>query len=164
MVQSVDGVRLATALAEAAQRHREHPLDVLVQVSIDEAAGRGGAVLDAAGEPNAEGDVHLDVDLHAVRDAHHDADSDADLDSVLRCVEDSGSLRLRGLMAVAPPAWEPERAYARLAEIAARVRAAHPAATLLSAGMSGDIEAAIMYGATHVRVGTALLGNRPALM
>ncbi|MFD0820846.1 alanine racemase, partial [Micromonospora zhanjiangensis] len=64
---------------------------------------------------------------------------------------------------VAPPDWPPDRAFARLAEIAAAVRAEHPAATVLSAGMSGDLEAAVRHGATHVRIGSALLGMRPAL-
>ena len=66
-------------------------------------------------------------------------------------------------MAVAPLGWEPERAFARLAEIAAEFRADHPEATALSAGMSGDLEVAIAYGATHVRVGSALLGKRHSL-
>ncbi|MBM0260803.1 alanine racemase, partial [Micromonospora sp. 4G55] len=75
----------------------------------------------------------------------------------------AGGLRLAGLMAVAPLGWEPERAFARLAEVAARFRDRHPEATALSAGMSGDLEPAIEYGATHVRVGSALLGMRPTL-
>jgi hypothetical protein len=54
-------------------------------------------------------------------------------------------------------------AFARLAEVAQRLRAAYPAATVVSAGMSGDLEAAIAHGATHLRVGSALLGSRPAL-
>jgi len=45
-----------------------------------------------------------------------------------------------------------------------RVRVAHPGATMISAGMSGDLEAAISAGATHVRVGTALLGGRPGFV
>lgn len=72
-------------------------------------------------------------------------------------------LALRGLMAVAPLDAPPEPAFARLAELSARLRAEHPAATVLSAGMSGDLEAAIRYGATHVRIGSALLGKRAPL-
>jgi uncharacterized pyridoxal phosphate-containing UPF0001 family protein len=63
-------------------------------------------------------------------------------------------------MAVAPLEWEAERAFADLARVAERVRASYPDATILSAGMTGDVEQAIQYGATHVRLGTALLGNR----
>jgi len=69
-------------------------------------------------------------------------------------------LRLRGLMAVPPIDADPDAAFARLAELSAQLRARHPAADALSAGMSGDLEAAIRHGSTHVRVGTALLGRR----
>lgn len=73
-------------------------------------------------------------------------------------------LRLRGVMAVAPLGLLPSAAFARLAEVAAGVQAAHPDATVISAGMSGDLEEAIAAGATHVRVGTAILGSRPPLL
>jgi pyridoxal phosphate enzyme (YggS family) len=86
------------------------------------------------------------------------------LDEVLAAVAGAPGLELAGLMAVAPLEWEPDRAFARLAATAARVRAAYPAATMLSAGMSGDVESAIAHGATHVRIGTALLGTRARLM
>jgi len=79
--------------------------------------------------------------------------------ALARRVSESG-LRLGGLMAVAPMAEQPDAAFARLADIAAKLRADHPSATVLSAGMSGDLEAAIRHGATHVRIGTALLGRR----
>jgi PLP dependent protein len=73
-------------------------------------------------------------------------------------------LELGGVMAVAPQEADPVQAFRRLAEIAAQVRVAHPGATMISAGMSGDLEAAISAGATHVRVGTALLGGRPGFV
>jgi uncharacterized pyridoxal phosphate-containing UPF0001 family protein len=63
-------------------------------------------------------------------------------------------------MGVAPLGADPAPAFARLAEVAARVRAEHPGATSVSAGMSGDLETAVRHGATHLRVGTALLGRR----
>jgi PLP dependent protein len=66
-------------------------------------------------------------------------------------------------MAVAPLGEDPEPAFSRLAEIAASLRADHPAASVVSAGMSADLEAAIRCGATHVRVGSAVLGERPTL-
>ncbi len=137
-VHSVDSVRLAAALQEAAHRERDLPLDALVQVSLDGAAGRGGAVLDAA-EP--------DVDLRRVADA----------------VAAAPALRLTGLMAVAPVDWAPEAAFGRLARIVDLVRAEHPTATVVSAGMSGDLEVAVRYGATHVRIGSALLSERAGL-
>jgi pyridoxal phosphate enzyme (YggS family) len=71
-------------------------------------------------------------------------------------------LRLLGLMAVAPLDVDPAIAYAKLAELSDGLRSAHPNATSISAGMSGDFEVAVKYGATHVRIGSALLGHRDA--
>jgi pyridoxal phosphate enzyme (YggS family) len=72
-------------------------------------------------------------------------------------------LRLGGLMAVAPLGWDPDRAFEELARLSGRLVAAHPAATTISAGMSNDLEAAVRHGATHVRIGTSLLGMRKTL-
>jgi PLP dependent protein len=69
-------------------------------------------------------------------------------------------LLLAGVMAIAPLGMAPREAFARLLESAAAVRAVSPAATMVSAGMSGDLEDAIAAGATHLRIGTALLGDR----
>ncbi len=69
-------------------------------------------------------------------------------------------LRVGGVMAVAPLSGDPASAFARLAEVADRVRHDHPTAGAVSAGMSGDLEAAVAAGATIVRIGTALLGRR----
>jgi pyridoxal phosphate enzyme (YggS family) len=71
-------------------------------------------------------------------------------------------LVLAGVMAIAPLGLPPADAFASLLDSAAAVRAVRPAATVISAGMSGDLEAAIAAGATHVRIGTALLGDRGA--
>ena len=71
-------------------------------------------------------------------------------------------LVLAGVMAIAPLGMLPADAFARLFASAALVRAMQPSATVISAGMSGDLEAAIAAGATHVRIGTALLGDRRA--
>ncbi|HEU4426795.1 MAG TPA: YggS family pyridoxal phosphate-dependent enzyme [Pilimelia sp.] len=139
VVQSVDSVRLADALGEAAQRQRERPLDVLVQISIDGDPRRGGAL------------------------ATPDAEPDRALARVADAVAARPVLRLAGVMAVAPLDWRPSDAFTRLAEIAAGLRAEHPGATVVSAGMSEDLEAAVACGATHVRVGSALLGKRPDL-
>jgi PLP dependent protein len=72
----------------------------------------------------------------------------------------AGSLTLRGVMAVAPLGGDPRAAFARLREVADGIRADHPDATWVSAGMSGDLEAAVAEGATHLRVGSAILGSR----
>ena len=69
-------------------------------------------------------------------------------------------LDLRGVMAVAPLGTDPGAAFARLREVAHGIRQSHPGATWISAGMSGDLEAAVAHGATHLRVGSAILGSR----
>jgi hypothetical protein len=66
-------------------------------------------------------------------------------------------------MAVAPLGEEPEQAFVRLARIREDFLVEYPEATVLSAGMSGDLEQAIAHGATHVRVGSAVLGERPTV-
>jgi PLP dependent protein len=70
-------------------------------------------------------------------------------------------LRLLGVMGVAPLGVPPRQAFARLREVSDRVRALAPAASAISAGMSGDFREAILEGATHLRIGTAITGNRP---
>jgi PLP dependent protein len=139
VVQSVDSVRLAEALGDAAERHRERALDVLLQISIDGDARRGGALATADAEPERA------------------------LARVAEAVAARPALRLAGVMAVAPLDWRAEDAFDRLAEVAAGLRAEHPEATVVSAGMSEDLEAAVAFGATHVRVGSALLGKRAPL-
>jgi PLP dependent protein len=138
LVHSVDRVDLVRALSRAVDQHRDRPLDVLVEISIDGDPERGGAV--------AEGD-----------------EPDHDLDRVTAAVLAAPGLRLRGVMAIAPLSWDADTAFARLAQLAERVRAAEPAATVLSAGMSADLEPALAHGATHVRIGTSLLGKRAPL-
>jgi PLP dependent protein len=69
-------------------------------------------------------------------------------------------LVLGGVMAIAPLSMPPADAFARLVVSAAAVREIRKAATVISAGMSGDLEAAVEAGATHLRIGTALLGDR----
>jgi pyridoxal phosphate enzyme (YggS family) len=130
VVHSVDRPELVTAL----DRARVAPLDVLVQVSLDP--------VDSSGAPGRGGA------------------RTADVVGLADLVAATAQLRLRGVMAVAPVGPDPAGAFARLAETAAQVRAAHPEALWISAGMSGDLEAAVAAGATHVRIGTALLGRR----
>nr|WP_284287418.1 alanine racemase [Angustibacter aerolatus] len=87
----------------------------------------------------------------------------ADLPALAERVAEAPRLHLRGLMAVAPRDEPAAPAFARLADLAAALRRDHPGATWLSAGMSGDLEEAVAAGATHLRVGTAVLGSRPPL-
>ena len=87
----------------------------------------------------------------------------AELPALADAVAATGALDLAGVMAVAPLDADPDEAFARLAQVAEALRRTHPSATVVSAGMSGDLEAAVTHGATHLRVGTALLGSRPPL-
>jgi PLP dependent protein len=132
VVEAVDRTRLADALSHAVTR-AGRTLDVLVQVALADGEGRGGARLDDGFR------TVLELAAHTA---------------------DAPGLRLAGVMAVAPLGADPDKAFGRLAAVAAAVRAEHPGATMVSAGMSADLEAAIGYGSTHVRVGTALLGAR----
>jgi pyridoxal phosphate enzyme (YggS family) len=136
LVHSVDRHSLAEALEDGARRAERPALDVLVQLSLDDSA-------DA--EPGAEGRGGSKAD-ELMRLADRIAASDV--------------LRLAGIMAIAPLDGDPEQAFSRLAEVAERLRENHPAAAIVSAGMSDDLEAALRHGATHVRIGTALLGRR----
>lgn len=84
----------------------------------------------------------------------------SELPALAGLVARTGGLVLGGVMAVAPLGGDPDRAFARLLELSFALRVEHPDATAVSAGMSGDLAQAIAHGATHLRVGTALLGRR----
>ena len=86
--------------------------------------------------------------------------SPAELAKLADLVNASNNLELMGLMAVAPLGVEPEKAFADLAQLNQGFQHQFPNAKYLSAGMSGDFEAAIKYGATHIRVGSSILGSR----
>jgi pyridoxal phosphate enzyme (YggS family) len=131
VVESVDRVKLVRRLNDGAHE-RSHPIDCLLQVSLD--------------PPDAEGRAGADP---------------ADLAALASAVQEAGMLGLRGLMAVAPPGEDPSAAFARLVAIHREFVGEHPDATWLSAGMSGDLEHAVHAGATHVRIGSAVLGSRP---
>jgi pyridoxal phosphate enzyme (YggS family) len=120
--------------------------------ALDQAAARAGRTLDCLVQ------VNLDPDA-----AGRGGAEPGDVERIADAVAGSNALRLGGLMAVAPLGADPRPAFERLAEIAAKVRGAHAEAVSLSAGMSGDLEAAVASGATHVRIGSALLGRRPPL-
>lgn len=87
----------------------------------------------------------------------------ADVPQLADAVAGGASLRLAGVMAVAPLGADPVAAFSALADVAGRLRRDHPGADVISAGMSADLEAAVACGATHLRVGSAVLGSRPAL-
>jgi pyridoxal phosphate enzyme (YggS family) len=85
----------------------------------------------------------------------------ADLEPLVEQVQETPALRLLGLMAVAPLGEDPRRAFARLRTLSGTVTAIAPDADRISAGMSQDYREAIAEGATHLRIGTAITGNRP---
>jgi pyridoxal phosphate enzyme (YggS family) len=139
LVQSVDRVRLVTALSKEAVR-QEREIGCLLQVALD--ADEGGR-----GERGGVGPDGIEVLGEAVARAP--------------------GLRLDGLMTVAPLtgqyAGRELAAFERLMDLSTDLRRTHPAANMVSAGMSADLEQAVAAGATHVRVGTAVLGVRPRL-
>jgi len=87
----------------------------------------------------------------------------ADLAALAQFISQSENLELAGLMSVAPLGENPSEAFQRLAQIRSDFLKNYPKAVILSAGMSDDLEAAIEHGATHLRIGSALLGERPKI-
>lgn len=84
-----------------------------------------------------------------------------ELEPLAESVLDCDTLRLRGVMAVAPLDEDPRPAFERLADYSARVQKLDPSANAISAGMSHDFREALEFGATHLRIGSAITGNRP---
>ncbi|PWJ24761.1 hypothetical protein ATK17_0862 [Branchiibius hedensis] len=105
--------------------------------------------------------IFLQVDL-AGDDQGRGGVLPAKLPALAEAAATTEGLELVGLMAVAPLHADPAAAFERLASLSQQLRADHPGATLISAGMSGDLEQAVAAGATHLRVGSAILGDRPA--
>lgn len=133
VVESVDRLKLVTALDRGAHESGRE-VDCLVQVSLDPP--------EASGRGGAR---------------------PADVPAIAEAIANAGALRLRGVMAVAPLGEPPLPAFQRLAEVASELRRTHPDASVVSAGMSADLEEAVRCGATHVRVGSAVLGPRPGI-
>jgi len=104
------------------------------------------------------------VQVSLDRDEARGGVPEPELAGIADAVAAEEGLVLGGVMAMAPFDEPAAQAFAPLPRIAAAVRAAHPGAVIVSAGMSGDLEEAISAGATHVRVGTALLGGRPGFV
>ncbi|MEH3140124.1 MAG: YggS family pyridoxal phosphate-dependent enzyme [Mycobacterium kyogaense] len=135
---SVDSPKVVAALARSAEEAlqseaRSAPLRVFVQVSLDGDESRGGVDVDAAQR----------------------------LDALCAAVDEAPALTLVGLMAIPPVGADADAAFTRLAQERERVQQWCGRPLELSAGMSGDLEAAVRHGSTCVRVGTALLGARP---
>lgn len=120
-----------------------------------------GAERVASGEEPVR--VLLQVDLDG-GDAARGGVTPAGLAALAEAAASADGVVLAGLMAVAPLGEEPASAFARLASVRERFLRDHPQATLLSAGMSSDLEEAVAIGATHLRVGSAILGSRATAM
>ncbi|MBX6387779.1 MAG: alanine racemase [Frankia sp.] len=135
-VQSVDRPELVAALDRAASAHGRE-LSVCLQVRLDSPVGA------LAPGPSGRGGA-----------------APADIPRLAELVAQARALRLVGVMAVAPLGQPPQPAFARLRAVAERLWKEHPQARAISAGMSGDLEAAVAEGATHLRIGTALFGER----
>jgi hypothetical protein len=154
MVHSVDRIRLVEALGRRA-RLAGRLVRCLVQVSLDDAAPGSGS---APGSGQAAGMRAADAG------AARGGAEPAQVSRIADAIAAEEGLTLAGVMAVAPLGQPARPAYARLREIAETVQSAHRDARVISAGMSGDLADAIAEGATHVRVGTALLGGRRAFV
>jgi pyridoxal phosphate enzyme (YggS family) len=130
VVHSVDRIDLIKALTKAVAT-RESPLGVLIQVNLDPA-------------PTDTRGGALPGELLALAEL----------------ISDSDGLRLQGVMGVAPLGGNDDLAFARLQEFASQIQSSYPEANWVSAGMSGDFATALKYGATHLRIGSSILGKR----
>ena len=116
--------------------------------ALGKAARRAGRIIECLVEVSLDGDP-----------ARGGAVAE-DVPALAEALAAENGLVLGGVMAVAPLSMPAADAFARLRVSAAAVREVWPDATVISAGMSGDLEAAVEAGATHLRIGTALLGDR----
>ncbi len=129
--------------------HVVHSVDRLRLIrALGQAARRAERVIDGLIEVSLDGDP-----------ARGGAPA-GEVPALAEALEAEPGLILGGVMAIAPLGMAPADAFARLLDSAQAVRAVRPSATVISAGMSGDLEAAVEAGATHLRIGTALLGDR----
>ncbi len=148
VVHSVDRAPLVTALDKAMGRALQEgtrsglpeTLGCLVQVSLDAPSASGEAPPHRGG---ASGEEEIEELAQRIADAEH--------------------LSLMGVMAVAPLGADPHQAFGQLAEIHGKLVKAYPGAAWISAGMSQDLEAAVLQGATHVRIGSDVLGPRTSV-
>lgn len=130
VVHSVDRCDLVSALDKAAIT-RTTPLAVLIQVNLDPSP-----------KDNRGGAAPSQVL------------------ELANLVTQSPGLALQGVMGVAPLNGDDARAYALLQQVSQQVQVQNSSADWISAGMSGDFETALKFGATHLRIGSSILGNR----
>ena len=131
---------------------------VVEYASVIHSVDRSGLV-DALEKTTAP--VEVFIQLNLTEDPERGGVREVELLQLAERVLAAPQLELRGLMAVAPLGEQARPAFARVREASERLRSIAPAATDLSMGMSGDYRDAILEGATHLRIGTAITGNRP---
>lgn len=142
VIQTIDTTRYVELVSKAANSN-DRELEVFIQVSLDETDSSGNSSNLASGGGENRGGA-LPSELSEIADA----------------ILNTSNLKLQGLMAVAPLGEEPDSAFERLAKIHQNFKMQYPTAPYLSAGMSGDFLSAISHGATHIRVGSSILGSR----
>jgi PLP dependent protein len=121
------------------------------------------ALVDALSDATNAADVRdCFVQLNLTDDPVRGGVATEDLEPLVERVVAAPGIRLLGVMAVAPLGADPRRSFAAVRAASQRVAAIDPEAVWISAGMSGDYREAILEGATHLRIGTAITGNRPA--
>lgn len=137
-VHSVDRAALVDALSKA-------------MVAEQEATGREDLL------------CFIQVNLDDAAESGRGGAAPADVPALAQRIDAAPGLQLAGVMAVAPLGADPGAAFARLEGISQSLTRQYPAATAISAGMSSDLEEAVRHGATHLRVGSDVLGARPAM-
>ncbi|HEV7957037.1 MAG: hypothetical protein JWL94_1715 [Microbacteriaceae bacterium] len=116
------------------------------------------SVIDALSSDERHTDVFVQVNL--AEGTGRGGVAEADVETIADRILSTPGLNLLGVMAVAPLGETPRRAFARLRAASERVIRIAPKARFISAGMSGDYPEAILEGATHLRIGSAITGNR----
>ena len=148
-VQSIDRGSLVTALGNAMVRQQDatgrEALECFIQVDLS------GAYPDLALAPQPDGPSH----------SGRGGATPSSIAQLAAQIAQASGLRLAGLMAVAPLGVAPDPGFSLLGELSAKLVSEHPEATSISSGMSHDLEAALLAGATHLRVGSDILGPRP---
>jgi uncharacterized pyridoxal phosphate-containing UPF0001 family protein len=132
VIQTIDSVRYVELVSQATNAVPNKNLEVFIQVSLDSPMQRSNR---AGADPQ-------------------------DLSNIADAIMTTENLRLQGLMAVAPLDEAPDSAFERLAKIHGDFMLKYPNSPYLSAGMSGDFQSAITHGATHIRIGSQILGSR----
>ncbi|MFM7597003.1 MAG: YggS family pyridoxal phosphate-dependent enzyme [Actinomycetota bacterium] len=151
--------QLQTNKAAAVARYADvvHSVDRLALVqALEKGAAKAGRTLDCLVQVNLDPDATPETGAPGHRGGAA-ADEVADIAAAIGSAE---HLRLRGVMGVAPLGADPAPPFARLADALAALRVDYPALDVMSAGMSDDLEQAVAAGATHLRVGSSVLGSR----